>query len=158
VPIKIKSKDTTFWRCKTKFHEQGAVYPDDHFTDLDLDILREEPNLIVEDVPQEDDPKIDDPKTSADEDNQEPDLKVVENSDQDNEDQNPAPPAENVAEKSSLTDRVKNFFSKKGNSLDETPGRCQGIKSNGEQCGTSGLPEGELFCRYHENQADLSKE
>ena len=49
--IRIRSKKEGFRRCKIAHSESPKDYPDDKFTKEQLKVLRAEPMLFVEEVP-----------------------------------------------------------------------------------------------------------
>jgi len=132
--VKISSKQEGYYKCGMTHTVEPRTLPGFYFTNKQLDEMQEDPVLtveIVEDILQEDDP----PPVAG---------KVL-------------LPPEGWAEMD-IQARLDYIYKQNGLERDPSPGRCQGINSKGEQCGTKGLPDGELFCEHHQGQADLPKE
>ena len=148
--VKITSKQESYYKCGMTHTVEPRVLPNFYFTPEQLDEMIADENLtveIVKDVKQEEEstPPPEDLDDNQGDENQDPPQ------------DNSGAAADEKGDPSSLTDKVKNFFGNKENRLDETAGRCQGINAQGNQCGTTGLAEGELFCQHHQHQAEMPK-
>lgn len=64
MPIRIVSKREGFWRCGMQHSTTPKVYPDGFFTPEQLQRLKAEPMLIVDELPAEVQPAKSEPATS----------------------------------------------------------------------------------------------